>query len=74
MKLSLVVACCLLGALLIQTLTTTMLMHGLSTDQALVPKAIMVVAVCLLQSAEFRRRVGRAMAPIRAGLGRRASA
>ena len=64
----------LLGALLIQTLTTTMLMHGLSTDQALVPKAIMVVAVCLLQSAEFRRRFGRAMGPIRAILGRRASA
>ena len=47
------------GALLIQTLTTTMLMHGLSTDQALVPKALVVVAVCLLQSPEFRRRVGR---------------
>lgn len=64
----------LLGALLIQTLTTTMLIHGLSADQALVPKAIMVVAVCLLQSAEFRRRVGRGVAPIRAMLGRRASA
>ncbi len=64
----------LAGALLIQTLTTTMLMHGLSTDQALVPKAIMVVAVCLLQSAEFRRRVGRVAAPIRAVLRRRAAA
>jgi len=64
----------LVGALLIQTLTTTMLMHGLSTDQALVPKAVMVVAVCLLQSAEFRRRVGLALATVRALFGGRASA
>ena len=64
----------LVGALLIQTLTTTMLMHGLSTDQALVPKAVMVVAVCLLQSAEFRRRVSLALAPVRALFGGRASA
>jgi len=47
------------GALLIQTLTTTMLMHGLSSDQALVPKAVVVVAVCLLQSRVFRERVAR---------------
>jgi simple sugar transport system permease protein len=57
------------GALLIQTLTTTMLMHGLSSDQALVPKALVVVAVCLLQSEQFRTqlmRVVRAVQPDRA--------
>lgn len=48
----------IVGALLIQTLTTTMLIHGLSSDQALVPKALVVVAVCLLQSAAFRRQFG----------------
>ena len=47
----------IVGALLIQALTTTMLIHGLSSDQALVPKALMVVAVCLLQSAEFHRKI-----------------
>jgi len=47
----------IIGALLIQALTTTMLIHGLSSDQALVPKALMVVAVCLLQSAEFHRKI-----------------
>jgi ribose/xylose/arabinose/galactoside ABC-type transport system permease subunit len=45
------------GALLIQALTTTMLIHGLSSDQALVPKAIVVVAVCLLQAPEFHRKI-----------------
>ena len=49
------------GALLIQTLTTTMLMHGLSSDQTLVPKALVVVAVCLLQSEQFRRKVLRVL-------------
>jgi len=47
----------IIGALLIQTLTTTMLAHGLSSDQALVPKAIVVVAVCLLQAPEFHRKL-----------------
>ncbi|MDP6546954.1 MAG: ABC transporter permease [Phycisphaerae bacterium] len=45
------------GALLIQALTTTMLIHGLSSDQALVPKALVVVAVCLLQAPEFHRKI-----------------
>jgi len=48
-----------IGAMLIQALTTTMLIHGLSSDQALVPKALVVVAVCLLQSAEFHRKMKR---------------
>ena len=49
----------IVGALLIQMLTTTMLIHGLSSDEALVPKALVVVAVCLLQSEQFRRMIGR---------------
>jgi len=51
------------GALLIQTLTTTMLILGLLSTEALVPKALVVVAVCLLQSAEFRRKLGRIVRP-----------
>jgi len=61
------------GALLIQMLTTTMLMHGISSDEALVPKALVVVAVCLLQSAEFRRRVAALSLPIRRVAGRRSA-
>jgi len=49
----------LIGGLLIQTLTTTMLTHGLTSDQALVPKALVILAVCLLQSDQFRRKVFR---------------
>lgn len=49
----------IVGALLIQSLTTTMLIHGLSSVEALVPKAVMVVAVCLLQSQRFRGMIGR---------------
>lgn len=45
----------LVGALLIQTLTTTMYMQDVSADVAPVPKALVVVAVCLLQSPKFRR-------------------
>jgi ribose/xylose/arabinose/galactoside ABC-type transport system permease subunit len=60
------------GALLIQTLHTSMLMHGLSSDEALVPKALVVVFVCLLQSAEFRRRLSRLYLPVGRLLARRA--
>ena len=62
----------IVGALLIQTLHTSMLMHGLSSDQALVPKALVVVFVCLLQSAEFRGRVSALWLPLGRLLGRRA--
>jgi simple sugar transport system permease protein len=56
----------IVGALLIQTLTTTMYNLGVAPSIAPVPKAIVIVAVCLLQSAKFRahlaalggRRVG----------------
>lgn len=47
----------LVGALFIQTLTTTMYMRNVSADVAPVPKAIAILAVCLLQSAPFRRKV-----------------
>jgi ribose/xylose/arabinose/galactoside ABC-type transport system permease subunit len=47
------------GALLIQTLTQTMFYLGIPPPIAPVPKAIIVLAVCLLQSARFRRDVVR---------------
>jgi galactofuranose transport system permease protein len=46
-----------LGALLIQTLTTTMQNLGVPPAVAPVPKSIVIVAVCLLQSAKFREQV-----------------
>ena len=44
----------ILGALLIQTLTTTLYNLGLPPAIAPAPKAVVVVAACLLQSAKFR--------------------
>ncbi len=44
-----------IGALLMQTLTTTILTRGISTEVTLVVKAAIVVAVCLLQSPIFRQ-------------------
>jgi len=46
----------LLGALFIQTLTKTLYMHDVSADIAPVPKAIVVILVCLLQSPVARAR------------------
>lgn len=43
-----------LGALLIQTLTTTMYYRGVAPAVAPVPKALLIVAVSLLQSETFR--------------------
>jgi simple sugar transport system permease protein len=43
-----------IGALLMQTLTTTILTRGISTEATLVLKAVVVVVVCLLQSPAFR--------------------
>jgi ribose/xylose/arabinose/galactoside ABC-type transport system permease subunit len=45
----------IVGALLIQTLTTTMYARNVSADIAPVPKALVVIAVCLLQSEKARR-------------------
>jgi ribose/xylose/arabinose/galactoside ABC-type transport system permease subunit len=47
----------LLGALIIQTLTTTILSIGVPPEITLVVKAIVVLIVCLLQSEEFRKKV-----------------
>jgi simple sugar transport system permease protein len=47
----------MVGAILIQTLTTTMYNQGVSPAVAPVPKALVIVAVCLLQSERFRRLV-----------------
>src|SRR6202011_5972161 len=44
------------GALFIQTLTTTMYMRNVSADVAPVPKALAIIAVCLMQSPAFRAR------------------
>ena len=44
----------MVGALLMQTLTTTILTRGVSPEITLVLKAAVVVAVCLLQAPAFR--------------------
>ena len=46
----------IVGALFIQTLTTTMYMRNVSPDVAPVPKALAILAVCLLQSPVLRAR------------------
>jgi len=47
----------LVGALIIQTLTTTILTRGVPVQYTLVVKAVVVLAVCLLQSETFRGRL-----------------
>jgi simple sugar transport system permease protein len=47
----------LVGGLFIQTLTTTMYMRNVSADIVPVPKALVVIAVCLMQSPVFRQKV-----------------
>ena len=49
----------LAGALIIQTLTTTILTRGVPVQYTLVVKAVVVLAVCLLQSEQFRARLMR---------------
>jgi galactofuranose transport system permease protein len=44
----------LIGAILIQTLTTTILTRGVAVELTLVVKAVVVILVCLLQSEKFR--------------------
>ncbi|MCV7347993.1 ABC transporter permease [Mycolicibacterium rhodesiae] len=44
----------ILGALIIQTLTTTVYTAGITPESTLVFKALVVVAVCLLQAPKFR--------------------
>jgi len=49
----------LVGAILIQTLTTTILTRGVPVEFTLVVKALVIIAVCLLQSEEFGKVVWR---------------
>jgi simple sugar transport system permease protein len=46
----------IVGALFIQTLTTTMYMRNVSADIAPVPKALAILVVCLLQSPVLRAK------------------
>src|ERR1043166_3250042 len=48
----------MVGALFIQALTTTMYMRNVSADVAPVPKALAILAVCLLQSPLLRTKAG----------------
>ncbi|MBP3950867.1 ABC transporter permease [Bacillus suaedae] len=45
------------GALIIQSLTTTIYTIGIPVETTLVVKAIVVLIVCLLQSPEFRKKI-----------------
>ncbi|MFV2114683.1 ABC transporter permease [Micromonospora sp. LOL_025] len=49
----------ILGALIIQTLTTTVYAMNISPQTALLFKAVVVIAVCLIQSPAFRARFRR---------------
>jgi simple sugar transport system permease protein len=51
------------GALVIQTLTTTIYTIGVPTQTNLVFKAAVVIVVCLLQSPKFRAKVFGAKGP-----------
>jgi len=52
-----------LGALIIQTLTTTVYTAGITPESTLVFKALVVIAVCLLQSSRFRAGFRRRRSP-----------
>src|ERR1700751_4763713 len=52
------------GALFIQTLTTTLYARNVSSDVSPVPKAMVIIAVCLFQSELFRARFARVLSPI----------
>jgi galactofuranose transport system permease protein len=47
----------IIGALFIQTLTTTMYMRGVSPDVAPAYKGLAMLVVCLIQSPVFRQRI-----------------
>jgi len=52
----------ILGALVIHTMTTTILIQGVKVEYTLIVKALVVVAICLLQAPRFRQIV---LAPLR---------
>ncbi|MDD8045697.1 MAG: ABC transporter permease [Verrucomicrobiota bacterium] len=49
----------IIGGILIQTLTTTMYAQDVSADVAPLPKAIVVLIVCLIQSETFRNKLSK---------------
>ncbi|MFT3991660.1 MAG: ABC transporter permease [Luteolibacter sp.] len=53
----------LVGAVLMQTLTTTMYARNVSSDIAPVPKALVIITVCLLQSEPARAWIARLRKP-----------
>jgi galactofuranose transport system permease protein len=53
----------LVGALIIQTLTTTVYSMGIAPEVTLVFKALVVIAVCLLQAPKVRARFARRRPP-----------
>ncbi len=48
----------MIGALIIQSITTSMYALGVSPEVLPVIKAMVVIAICLIQSEEFRRKAG----------------
>ena len=52
----------IIGALLLQTIWTTMFSTGVPSDTAPVPMAVVIVLVCLFQSEVFRARLRRLFA------------
>jgi simple sugar transport system permease protein len=57
----------LVGALIIQTLTTTVYSMGIAPEVTLVFKAVVVLAVCLLQAPRIRERFRRSRRPSTTG-------
>jgi simple sugar transport system permease protein len=53
----------IVGAILIQTLTTSILTRGVPIEYTLVVKAVVIFAVCLVQSEEFRKVIWRRRVP-----------
>lgn len=53
----------LVGALLIQTLTTTILTRGVPVEYTLVVKALVILVVCLVQSETVQRAVAKSFSP-----------
>jgi hypothetical protein len=50
--------------LFIQTLTTTLYARNVSSDISPVPKALVIIAVCLFQSESFRTRLAHFLQPL----------
>lgn len=53
----------IIGAILLQTITTTILTRGVPVNWTLVVKAAVIITVCLLQSEAFRRAFVRRRSP-----------